>query len=189
MLRAIACSCFNIRGKHAVHGNYLQLLVRYSHTCHPWQSTAIARQLLLRCSRRLFQTPFYLPHPWGRTSCIRAVVLRYRHTCHPWQSPVTASCVTGIHAIHGNKKAGRRTVRLEFAASNLGRGRSGIRVAVGDYLPEAAFFTELTCLVTASLVASNEPLIRLPSCSLVCRVRPITSWLVAYSFSADSLAS
>jgi len=28
------------------------------------------RQLLLRCSRSLFQTRFYLPHPWGRTSCI-----------------------------------------------------------------------------------------------------------------------
>ena len=28
------------------------------------------RQLLPRCSRSLFQTRFYLPHPWGRTSCI-----------------------------------------------------------------------------------------------------------------------
>ena len=26
MLRAIACSCFNIRGKHAIHGNRLNLL-------------------------------------------------------------------------------------------------------------------------------------------------------------------
>jgi hypothetical protein len=28
----------------------------------------------LRCSRLPFLTQFYLPHPWGRTSCIRAVV-------------------------------------------------------------------------------------------------------------------
>jgi len=27
----------------------------------------------LRCSRLLFPTQFYLPHPWGRTSCIHAV--------------------------------------------------------------------------------------------------------------------
>jgi hypothetical protein len=24
----------------------------------------------LRCSRLLFPAQFYLPHPWGRTSCI-----------------------------------------------------------------------------------------------------------------------
>ena len=41
--------------------------------------SATARQLLLRCSRRLFPTPFYLPHSWGRTSCIHAVVLRFLH--------------------------------------------------------------------------------------------------------------
>ena len=28
------------------------------------------RQSLLHCSRSLFRTRFYLPHPWGRTSCI-----------------------------------------------------------------------------------------------------------------------
>jgi len=27
----------------------------------------------LHCSRSLFQTRFYLPHPWSRTSCIHAV--------------------------------------------------------------------------------------------------------------------
>jgi len=27
----------------------------------------------LRCSRSLFQTRSYLPHPWSRTSCIHAV--------------------------------------------------------------------------------------------------------------------
>ena len=47
-------------------------------------SPATARQLLLRCSRRPFPTPFYRIHPWMRTSCIHAVVLRCRHTGHPW---------------------------------------------------------------------------------------------------------
>jgi hypothetical protein len=67
-----------------------------------------ARQLLLRCeahgcasvagagcagatSRRLFQTPFYLPHPWGRTSCIHAVVLR------------SAASMPGIHSPPGER--------------------------------------------------------------------------------------
>ena len=35
------------------------------------------RQLLLRCSRPLFQTRLYLLHPWSRTSGIHAVAMRY----------------------------------------------------------------------------------------------------------------
>jgi hypothetical protein len=47
--------------------------------------SAIASALLylgnrsLRCSRSLFPTRFYLPHPWGRTSCILASRL-----CSSW---------------------------------------------------------------------------------------------------------
>ena len=99
MLRAIACSCFNIRGKHAIHGNRLNLLgncfcvvlhmdvrmpraqatawmpeveQRRSSCRMRWSglSTACSR----RGSRRLFPTPFYRIHPWMRTYCIHAVV-------------------------------------------------------------------------------------------------------------------
>src|SRR5690606_5645946 len=47
-------------------------------------SPTTARQLLLRCSRRLFPTPFYRIHPSLRPSVVRAVRLRCRHTGHPW---------------------------------------------------------------------------------------------------------
>ncbi len=37
--------------------------------------TSLFGNCSLHCSRLPFQTQFYLPHPWGRTSCIHAVVI------------------------------------------------------------------------------------------------------------------
>jgi hypothetical protein len=37
----------------------------------------------MRCSRRLFRTPFYLPHPWGRTSGIHALACAPKRRAKP----------------------------------------------------------------------------------------------------------
>jgi hypothetical protein len=39
-----------------------------------WMCKCRGRRMRWSDPRRLFQTPFYLPRPWGRTSCIHAVV-------------------------------------------------------------------------------------------------------------------
>ena len=51
----------------------------------------------LRCSRSLFQTRFYLPRPWGRISCIHAVVMLVMFC----GGPVYAERIKDIASIQG----------------------------------------------------------------------------------------
>ena len=59
-----------LRSLAAIEGPHIARIVRAK------AKSKAPRQLLLRCSRRLFPTPFYRIHPWMRTSCIHAVVIR-----------------------------------------------------------------------------------------------------------------
>src|ERR1700752_140937 len=104
----------------------------------------------------------------------------------------------GLSALHSDaRQDGAQQKRpgikpgLEIDAVAKGRGNRGcalLRAELLDYLA-AAFLAVLTFLEIVSLVFSNEPLASWPSASVVFSVTPNPSWLVAYIFSAFSLAS